>query len=66
MRHALDINPTDAHARNVLAVALARMQDLPAASAELKRALSLEPDNSRYRQNLSCLEQQMRGCELVP
>jgi Flp pilus assembly protein TadD len=66
LRHALDINPTDAHARNVLAVALARMQDLPTASTELKHALTLEPDNPRYRQNLSCIEQQMRGCELVP
>jgi Flp pilus assembly protein TadD len=44
----LEITPADAHARNVLAVALARMEDFPAA-AELERARTVEPDNPLYR-----------------
>jgi Flp pilus assembly protein TadD len=66
LRQALRVNPGDAHARNVLAVALAATEDFTAAKSELQAARDLEPDNPLYERNLSCLDRKMRECTLIP
>jgi Flp pilus assembly protein TadD len=62
----LRLSPDDARTHNVLAVALAELKDLPAAAAELKTALKLEPNDSLFRSNLSCVQQRREACRLIP
>jgi Flp pilus assembly protein TadD len=58
------VNPEDAHAQNALAVALAGIRDFAAARTQLQRARAIDPGNALYEQNLRCIEQGMRNCEL--
>ena len=64
LQQAVRVNPEDAHALNALAVALAGIRDLAAARTPLQRARAIEPRNALYEQNLHCIEQEMRNCEL--
>jgi Flp pilus assembly protein TadD len=59
-----EVNADDAHAYNALAVALAGTRDLAGARSQLQRAQAIEPGSPLYKQNLRCLEQEMRNCEL--
>jgi Flp pilus assembly protein TadD len=63
LQQAVRVNPEDAHAQNALAVALAGIRDF-AARTPLQRARAIEPGNALYEQNLHCIEQEMRNCEL--
>ena len=64
LQQAIRANQDDAHAQNALAAALAGIGNWTAARARLQRARAIEPGNTLYEQNLLCLEQEMRNCEL--
>ncbi|PYV06711.1 MAG: hypothetical protein DMG26_02495 [Acidobacteria bacterium] len=66
LREALRLSPDDARAHNVLAVALAETKDFHSASLELENAVKLEPHNSSFRSNLSCVQQRLEACRLIP
>src|SRR2546427_11382893 len=66
LREALRLSPDDARAHNVLAVALAEMRDFHTAFLELENAVKLEPHNSSFRSNLSCVQQRLEACRLIP
>jgi Flp pilus assembly protein TadD len=65
LQQVLQVNPEDAHARNLLAVALAGMKDFSAAQEQLRRAVALEPTNPLYQRNLNCLDRHVEDCQLV-
>ena len=65
LQRASDLMPLDARVHNVLAIALVTGRFEPAYK-ELERAKSLEPANPLFGSNLTCLERQMRSCELQP
>jgi Flp pilus assembly protein TadD len=64
LQQAVRVNPEDAHAQNALAVALAGIRDFAAARTQLQRARAIDPGNALYEQNLHCIEQETRNCEL--
>ena len=64
LQQAVRVNVDDAHAYNALAVALAGTRDLAGARSQLQRAQAIEPGSALYKQNLRCIEQEMRNCEL--
>src|SRR5206468_12904460 len=66
LREALRLSPDDARAHNGLAVALAEMKEFHTAFLELENAVKLEPNNSSFRPNLSCVQQRLEACRLIP
>jgi Flp pilus assembly protein TadD len=57
--------PEDARVHNVLAVAPAKIQDFQQAPAALETARRLEPNNTLFHSNLTCVEQHLQGCVLT-
>jgi Flp pilus assembly protein TadD len=62
----LRFSPDDARIHNVLAVALAQLNDFATAVFELQSALRLEPNNPLFRSNLSCVQQRVNNCQPIP
>jgi hypothetical protein len=56
----------DARAHNALAVALAQVRHFQQALAALEVARRLEPNNTLFNSNLTCVERHLQGCVLTP
>jgi len=63
---AVALHPDDAPAHNAYGIALAQEKEFTRAAREFETARRLQPEISKYRENLACVEHQLSGCRFTP